>query len=279
MKTKEIYLQSVEEIESAGIKNPRIVVYNLMEKFLNIPRYKIYLEEEIKPEKSKVENFRNALDRIICGEPFDYVIEKVSFLGKELKIDQRALIPRPETEALVEMVIENENDFRKNFADIGTGSGAIAIALAEEFPKSLIFATDISIGALDLAKENAFTNGVENIIFLEGDCLTPLIPYLEDIEVIISNPPYIKSDYIRKLDEHIKKYEPLLALNGGKDGLAFYNKLFEGLANRRKKVYLEIADYSAGHVACMAKKAGYFCEILRDINDFRRYAVLTPTGQ
>ncbi len=279
MKTREFYLQSVKKIESAGIKNPRIVVYNLMEKFLNIQRHKIHLDEEVQPEKSKLENFKNALNRIISGEPFDYVIGKVNFLGKELKVDQRALIPRPETEALVEMVIENELSFRENFADIGTGTGAIAIALAKKFPKSLIFATDISRGALDLAKENAFKNGVENIIFLEGDCLTPLMLYLDDIEVIVSNPPYIKSDYIGKLDEHIKKYEPLLALNGGKDGLAFYNKLFEGLANRRKKIYLEIADYSAGYVACMARKAGYFCEILRDINDFRRYAFLTPTSQ
>ncbi|MFO7881083.1 MAG: peptide chain release factor N(5)-glutamine methyltransferase [Kosmotogaceae bacterium] len=278
MKTRNIFLQSVKELENAGIDNPRIVVYNLMEKLLDISRHKILIDEDMQLKENKFDQYRDALERIISGEPLDYVVGRVNFIGIELKVDQRALIPRPETEALVDIVIEKEKSFKINFADIGTGSGVIAIALAKKFPKSLIYATDVSGEALDLAKENACINGVENIIFLEGDCLKPLMPYLEEIGVIVSNPPYIKRSFINKLDTHVKNYEPLTALNGGKDGLSFYKKLFYTMSNSRKKIYLEIADYSASRIASMAKKAGYFCEIMRDINDFRRYAVLFPVS-
>lgn len=278
MKTREIFLKSIKELEDAGIENPRIIVYNMMEKFLGISRNKIFSDEDIQQNDEKIKMYGNALERIIFGEPFDYVVGKVSFLGTELKIDQRALIPRPETEALAEIVIDNEKGFKGNFADIGTGSGAIAITLAKAFPGSVIYATDISAGALKLAKENAQSNEINNITFLQGDCLKPLRPYLEEIEVIVSNPPYIRADLIKNLDENIREYEPLVALNGGKEGLDFYKELITGLASSEKRMYLEIADYSASRIASIAKDLGYFCEIIRDINGLRRYAILHPAS-
>jgi len=271
-----IFLQSMKELEDAGVKNPRIVVYNLMEKFLGVSRHKIISDENIQLNDEKIGTYKNALGRIVSNEPFDYVLGKVNFLGIELKVDQRALIPRPETEALLEMVIENEKGFRGNFADIGTGSGAIAIALAKKFPYSVIYATDISGEALELAIENAKINGTDNIIFLQGDCLKPLKPNIEKIEVIVSNPPYIRTDLINKLDENVREHEPLMALNGGKDGLHFYKRLITGLAYKEKRIYLEIADYSASRIVNLARESGYFCEIIRDISGFRRYAVLHP---
>ena len=278
MKTREIFLKSIKELEDAGIENPRIIVYNMMEKFLGISRNKIFSDEDIQQNDEKIKMYGNALERIIFGEPFDYVVGKVNFLGTELKIDQRALIPRPETEALAEIVIDNEKGFKGNFADIGTGSGAIAITLAKTFPGSVIYATDISAGALELAKENAQSNEINNITFLQGDCLNPLNPYLEEIEVIVSNPPYIRADLIKNLDENITEYEPLVALNGGKEGLDFYKELITGLAGSEKRIYLEIPDYSASRIASMAKNLDYFCEIIRDINGLRRYAILHPAS-
>ncbi|MGC9383583.1 MAG: peptide chain release factor N(5)-glutamine methyltransferase [Kosmotogaceae bacterium] len=278
MKTREIFLKSIKKFEDAGIENPRIIVYNMMEKFLGISRNKIFSDEDIQENDEKIKIYRNALRRIISGEPFDYVVGKVNFLGTELKIDQRVLIPRPETEALAEIVIDNEKGFKGNFADIGTGSGAIAITLAKTFQGSVIYATDISAGALELAKENARLNGINNINFLQGDCLKPLKPYLEEIEVIVSNPPYIRTDLIKNLDENITKYEPLVALNGGKEGLDFYKELTAELASNKKRIYLEIADYSASSIANMSKDLGYFCEIIRDINGLRRYAILHPAS-
>jgi release factor glutamine methyltransferase len=278
VKTREIFLKSLKELEDAGIENPRIIVYNMMEKFLDISRHKIFSDEDIQQSYEKIKIYRNALERIISGEPFDYVVGKVNFLGTELKIDQRALIPRPETEALVEIVIDNEKGFKGNFADIGTGSGAIAVTLAKAFLGSVIYATDISAEALELAKENAQLNGINNITFLQGDCLKPLKPYLEEIEVILSNPPYIRTNLIKNLDVNIREYEPLVALDGGKEGLDFYKELISGLASSEKRIYLEIADYSASRIASMAKDLGYFCEIIRDINGFRRYAILHPAS-
>ncbi|MEA2066358.1 MAG: peptide chain release factor N(5)-glutamine methyltransferase [Thermotogota bacterium] len=278
MKTREIFLKTIKKLEDAGIESPRIIVYNIMEKFLGISRHKIFSDEDIKQNDEKIKIFRDALERIISGVPFDYVLGKVNFLGTELKIDQRALIPRTETEALTEKVIDNEKGFKGNFADIGTGAGAIAVTLAKTFSDSVIYATDISAGALELAKENAKLNGINNINFLQGDCLKPLKPYLEEIEVIVSNPPYIRTDLIKNLDNNIREYEPLVALNGGKEGLDFYKELITGLASREKRIYLEIADYSASCIASMSKDLGYFCEIIRDINGFRRYAILHPAS-
>lgn len=278
MKTREIFLKSIKKLEDAGIENPRIIVYNILEKLLGISRYKIFSDEDIKQNDEKIKIYGNALRRIISGEPFDYVIGKVNFLGTELKIDQRALIPRPETEALAEMVIDNEKGFKGNFADIGTGSGAIAITLAETFPGSEIFATDISAEALELAKENTKKNGINNITFLLGDCLKPLKSHIEEIDVIVSNPPYIRTDLIKNLDDNIREYEPIKALDGGREGLDFYKELISGLASNKKRIYLEIADYSASSIASMSKDLGYFCEIIRDINGLRRYAILHPAS-
>lgn len=250
-----------------------------METFLNLPRHKILLNDPTKIDKNTLEIFKKAVSRLCRGEPLDYVIGFKEFLNLKLHVDKRVLIPRPETEELVEYLIEKYRGQTRVFADIGTGSGAIALALASAFPDSIVYATDISKAALEVAKANAENNRISNIIFLHGRGLTPLKPYIEEIEVIVSNPPYIKSEYIEHLDEKVKNHEPLTALDGGVDGVAFFRELFEELP-ADKVLYFEIATYNEPLLVMLASKKlpNYRLEFLADSRGAVRFAILNPKG-
>lgn len=176
--------------------------------------------------------FKQKMFRLSSNEPLAYILGFKEFYGLNFLVDKRVLIPRPETEELVNKVLNTKLGVEpiKNvgdtviIADVGTGSGCIAISLAKNIPNARIFAIDTDVSALVLAKKNASLNKVGGkITFLNGDLLSPL---KEKVDVIVANLPYIKSDSLDNLDERISHWEPKIALDGGRDGWKIYNQLF-----------------------------------------------------
>ena len=184
---------------------------------------------EFKLTRPQEHRYIELLKRRESNEPLAYILGYKEFYGLRFFVDKRVLIPRPETEDLVDQVLkfveDNYPGMQIKIADVGTGSGCIAVTLAVCLPEAKIFATDINQDALGLAKKNAKYHQVEDkIIFLEGDLLSPLS---ESVDIIVANLPYIKSAGIKKLDPQISKWEPKIALDGGSDGLKLYRFLFK----------------------------------------------------
>ena len=163
--------------------------------------------------------------RRFAGEPMQYIVGEAEFYGLPFYVNRGVLIPRPETEHLVDKVVELAPLFRRpRVADVGTGSGAIAIALAQELPDAQITATDISVAALDVARENAKRNGVaDRVRLVEGDLLAPVAG--EQFDIVVSNPPYVAERDRDSLSVEVRDYEPAQALFAGEDGLEIYRRL------------------------------------------------------
>jgi len=178
---------------------------------------------ELEYLKRYSKNYDEAIKRFNEGEPVQYIVGDVNFYGNIINVDKRVLIPRFETEELVEKTVEYIKKHYQNpdIVDLGTGSGCIAITLKKMFPNSNIDAVDISLDALDLAQENAKLNGV-NINFIHGDMLKPLT---KKYDVIISNPPYIAYD--EKIMDVVKNNEPHIALYADNNGLYFYEEIIK----------------------------------------------------
>lgn len=180
-----------------------------------------HLNEELTEEKATC--YSELLERRYKGEPLQYIIGETEFYGLPFRVTPDVLIPRPETEHLVEKVIELGPCFEQpHIVDVGTGSGAIAVALAHKLSYAQITAIDLSASALPVAEENAKRNGVA-IRFLLGDLLTPVAE--ERFEIVVSNPPYVPATDRATLAVEVRDYEPAMALFAGDDGLEVYRRL------------------------------------------------------
>ena len=168
------------------------------------------------------------INRLLEDEPLYYVLSYTYFYGYKIIVNDKVLIPRPETEELAALILSKYDEFyagqKIDLCDVGTGSGAIAIALAKEEPRLAVYASDISRDALEVAKENARINGCD-ITFLEGSMLEPYIEKGLKFDILVSNPPYIKQH--EHVERSVYDYEPHVALFGGEDGLRFYREIFE----------------------------------------------------
>lgn len=194
------------------------------------------------------------------GRPLQYVLGEAEFYGIKLKVDERALIPRPETEILIESALDSIKDDSR-VLDLCTGSGAIAIAISKN-TNAKVIASDISKDALFLAKENAETNNCK-IDFFESD----LFDNLEgQFDIILCNPPYIKSDIIDTLDKGVKNYEPIEALDGGDDGLVVIKKIISQLPKYLKgSIFMEIGYDQSESVIDLFQSNGYKADIIKDL--------------
>lgn len=192
------------------------------------------------------------------GEPVAYIVGKKPFCGLELRVDKRVLVPRPETEELVMACAADWAGKAASIADVGTGSGAIACALAHLLADASLLATDISRDALEVARGNANSLGLlEQIEFLESD-LFATIPAGRGFDVVIANLPYVAHDLVADLPRSVADHEPPLALLGGPDGLAVYRRFFEqvpGRLNAGGAVYCECSPEQALELARMASAA------------------------
>lgn len=198
-------------------------IFNLLaEDYLKIPRSKILLADEIDLNESNQILFLSALERLKTHEPIQYVLGKTNFMDLEFKVNSSVLIPRPETEELVRLMLKEDLD-GKEILDIGTGSGCIAISLAKNLPNAKVTALDISSDALEVAKENAKMNNV-NIEFIHAD----IFEYQSEkkYDVIVSNPPYVLESEKLLMKQNILGFEPHLALFvSDENPLIFYNRI------------------------------------------------------
>ncbi len=216
--------------QHSNIDEPRLTAEILLRHTLGMTRARFFASLQDPLEDHAWETFMEAVNRRVNGEPIQYITGEQDFDGLSMSVNKAVLIPRPETELLVEhvsrLIDDMEHPDSPTLVDIGTGSGAIAISLAVRHPRLHVMAVDISEEALRMARQNAARHGVEQrITFLRGDLLQPLIDKKQAVDIVVSNPPYIPTREIEKLDSHVKDAEPVLALDGGEDGLDCYRTI------------------------------------------------------
>lgn len=243
MKLAQIFKDFEEQLITQGeeAESLSFVYRNL--KNLSFTDFIFAIQQEITPdEKEFVESIYKQLAAHV---PAQYIIGNTEFYGLELKVDERVLIPRPETEELVELILTENAKPNQSVLDIGTGSGAIALALAKNRPDWLVTASDISPDALNLASENASLQDLK-ISFKKSDCFEEIA---ENYDIIVSNPPYISRADESEVGLNVLHSEPHLALFAEEDGLAIYRKIAQEAKNHLRvggKIYLEIG-YKQGH--------------------------------
>ncbi len=215
-----------------GFDEARLTIELLLAGTLDLKRFDLYVKHDQPLKKSELDKFKTLLKRRLAHEPVQYILGKTNFYSIELKVDRRALIPRPETETLVESVIEHcrtslSQKDSVDILDIGTGSGCIAIALAKFVKNSFITSVDKDKDALDLARENTSLTATDGrIAFREVDFLSVESNIFgKEFDIIVSNPPYVPQSEVGSLSPEIKNFEPLDAVSDGSDGLTFFRKI------------------------------------------------------
>lgn len=224
----ELIQKTTAWFEKAGVPDPRLDVELLLAHVLHLKRMDLYLQFERPLTEPELDTLRPLVKRRAAREPLQHILGSVEFWGLELSVNRQALIPRPETEILVQAALALlGNEPSGIILDIGTGTGAIALALLHACPKLRCVATDLSADALDLAQANAQKTGVqERVEFRRGNLLEPIQPG-EAFDLVVSNPPYIPTGEIPGLQAEVR-HDPTLALDGGADGLDLIRKLITG---------------------------------------------------
>ncbi len=224
MQIKEAMRKGMIKLKTNDVKEPNLKARLLMQYILNRPREYILVHDDKQLTLRQNVDYFKLIKKLIEGLPLQHITHQQEFMKLMFYVDENVLIPRPDTEILVEEVIKLAKSINaKKILDLCTGSGAIAVSLAKYIEGSQITATDISRKALSIAKLNATNNNVEDkITFVSSDLFQNISE--EKYDIIVSNPPYIKRKVIKTLDKEVKK-EPIIALDGGNDGLDFYKKI------------------------------------------------------
>ena len=272
MKALELLRTAKEFLERSGIEDAVREAETIIAHCLTTDRTTLYRDNPQIPRElsTKIDSI---VERRAKREPLQYILGYVEFFGLKIKVGQGVLIPRPETEILAEEAIKIISNFKfKNsnlkILDLCTGSGCLALSLAREFRDAQVCGTDTSATAIQYAKENAALNGIKNITFMKGSLCEPVKELTFDL--IVSNPPYIRSNDIKDLQPEIKDWEPQDALNGGTDGLDYYRFIIPAARNYLNKggyLMLEVGINQSVAVKGMAENAG-----LKDISLIKDYA-------
>ena len=260
MTIKETLRKGMIQLKTENVTEPNLKARLIMQYILNKPRqYLIIYDNQVLTLRQEV-NYFKAIKRLINGEPIQHITHQQEFMKLNFFVNEDVLIPRPDTEILVEEVIKIARKINaKKILDMCTGSGAIAVSLAKYLDNVEITAVDISEKTLDVAKTNAKNNEVENkITFIESNLFENIVN--EKYDIIVSNPPYIKKNVIKTLTKEVQK-EPKIALDGGYDGLDFYRKI-----THQSEEYLKFNGYLCFEIGYDQKK-----EVIKIINDERKF--------
>jgi release factor glutamine methyltransferase len=284
-----------------GFENARLETELLLGHALSLPRIELYLNFERRMSEGELARYKALLKRRLAGEPVQYVTGTAAFMFSEFEVNPAVLIPRPETEALTEVALRmigeatavGSGDVSEaatqpsglepasgapgsvreggvGVADIGTGSGVIAVTIALKRPAAAVYATDSSAAALDVARRNARRAGVEErVTFLEGPLFEPLrdAGLQGNLSMIVSNPPYVPSGEIDGLEPEVRDFEPRAALDGGPDGLDYLRKIAQdgpALLEPGGALVLEVGDGQARAVRELLEQSLTDVEVLRD---------------
>lgn len=247
----------------------KVLFYHLAHK----EPHQLYLMMNEEVDEELLKQFQDGMQRYMNGEPIQYINGKENFFSRDFIVNENVLIPRYETEELVENILYKIDDYFDDYSsidlcDVGTGSGAIAITLALEEPKLNVVATDISEEALEVAKANASELDAQ-VTFYQGDMLEPLIDRQQKFDIFVSNPPYIPQD--QEIESVVKDNEPHVALFGGNDGLYFYRKIFKDVRHVLKDRALLAFEMGFDQRELMSQAVeqyfpGIPYEIIKDIN-------------
>lgn len=235
--------------ESQSNPSSRLDAELLLAHTLNVERIALYLDHHKPMSSSELAKMRGLVKRRAKGEPIHYILGHREFWSMTLAVKPGVLIPRPDTEILVEVALKtlDDPDGSYQIADIGCGSGAIGLAIGSERKESTVLCTDLNPDALQLAKENANKCGLGNIEFQQSNLLGQVEG---DFDLIVSNPPYIRTEEIQHLMSDVRDFEPLMALDGGPDGLTFYRRLI-----RESSAHLRTGGFLALEIGYDQKEA------------------------
>ena len=259
-----LFIYDEKEIES--------FFYLILEKNHQLKRIDLALNPELELSESQLQEWNAILDQLKNQKPIQYILEETYFYGLPFYVDKNVLIPRPETEELVELIISKNLNFQQSnnlkILDIGTGSGCIAIAIAKNIPNASVFAIDVSEKAIEVAKRNAILNEVE-VTFLQKNILE-IDDLKQQFDIIVSNPPYVRNMEKAEINKNVLEYEPHLALFvEDNDALLFYRKISE-LAKKSLspsgQLYFEINQYLGASTVELVQSFGFEnIELKKDI--------------
>ncbi|WP_426753445.1 peptide chain release factor N(5)-glutamine methyltransferase [Myxococcus sp. Y35] len=251
---------TTQHFEKRQVDAPRLTAEILLSHVLKLSRVRLYVDLDRPLSKDELGAYRGLIERRMAGEPTQYLTGMREFYNRPFKVDARVLIPRPETELLVEAALRAlPRDAPGRALDVCTGSGCIAISLAAERPQATVIATDLSPDACALARENAEALGVaDRVTVLQGDLFAP-VPADARFQVVVSNPPYIASGDIPGLSAEVRR-EPKLALDGGPDGLVAVRRVVTGARQWLEPgglLAMEIGEDQGPAVLELLRAAGY----------------------
>jgi len=229
---KELLTVAADYLGEKHIDSPRLAAEVLLAHVLGMKRIDLYLDFERPLTSAEVSRYRELIRRRVAREPLQYIIGRQEFWSLDFTVNPHVLIPRPETELLVEQVIEHckqrigAGEKQITVLDLCTGCGAVAISIAKEVPQARLWATDLSPEAISIARANAQKHGVlEKIEFLEGDLFEPVRDKKDHFHIIVANPPYVAEEDYEKLPPEVREYEPRMSLDGGPDGMVLIERI------------------------------------------------------
>lgn len=257
---RKVLTWTTQHFEKRKVDAPRLTAELLLSHVLQTSRVKLYVDLDRPLSKEELATYRGLIERRMAGEPTQYLTGVREFYNRPFKVDARVLIPRPETELLVEAVLQRlPKDAPGRALDVCTGSGCIAISVAAERPQATVYATDLSPDACALAKENAEALKVaDRVHILQGSLFSPL-PADALFDVVVSNPPYIATAEIDTLSAEVRR-EPRMALDGGPDGLVLIRKVAEGARKHLVPgglLAMEIGETQGAALIGVLQAAGY----------------------
>lgn len=256
------------------IESPRLNIELLLCHALSLSRLALYSRFDQPLNNSELESIREMVLRRAKNEPIQYIAGKTEFYGLELEVDRNVLIPRPETEELVDFIVRSYSGEQppQDVLDIGSGSGCIAIALAKAFPDATVAGIDVSKPAIEIAKRNAEKNSATNVEFYKYDILSA-VPK-KKFDLVVSNPPYIPRAEMAELATDVAEYEPHEALTDGGDGLAFYRRfadIFPDIISAGGSFFLEIGFGEAEAILKLFAQKLITAHIKKDMNGIDRF--------
>jgi release factor glutamine methyltransferase len=284
MPLQELLRTATHRLTEAGIPDGRREAETLIAETLTCTRLDLYRADPVSLDPEQQETFMGLIRRRALREPLQYILGVQEFWGLEFRVTTDTLIPRPETELLIEAVLEQ---FGRpggpiTLVDLCTGTGCLAVTLGRLYPAARILATDRSPAALDVARLNALRHEmIGRIEFLEGDLLEPLssMRLHEKIDVMTANPPYVPAEELDRLQPEVRFHEPRIALNGGCDGLDYYRRILPGALGFLRpggRLFLEVGIRQASPVRVMAEQNGWrIDQIRKDLAGVDRVIVLT----
>ncbi|MCR5430059.1 MAG: peptide chain release factor N(5)-glutamine methyltransferase [Eubacterium sp.] len=275
MLVKDFVKENIDKLDAAGISDASVDIWLLLEHFAQIKKSDYFANQDMTISKVDAEEIEEAVEKRINHIPVQHIIGETEFMGLTFKVNDKVLVPRLDTEILVDEVVKYVGDDFVKILDMCTGSGCIAITVSDMCDNATVVGSDVSKDAIEVAGKNNEINCTD-VEFVESD----LFNNIEGLfDVIVSNPPYIKTEEIENLMDEVKLHDPRLALDGGESGLDFYKQIIEQSKEYLKtdgKIFFEIGFDQAEEVSSILKENNYHDIVVKkDLSGLDRVVIAT----